>query len=240
MLAVVVALMIAWPAPDAAVPVATSTAAAAAAAPPAPPPPAAADPAPLATAPAFDSRQVAAAGLVAYTRGDITGSVEQFQAVVEADPQNAEALNNLGQVLVRSGRPREAIPYFDRAIAQAGGVWAYHFNRARALGQLQQWSAAVAGYRAAARLFPDDYVTEFNLAKALDAAGDLPAAITGYERAIALAPSEADFHLAHASALERAARPADAAAAYERYLELLEDAPNAEKIRARIAQLTER
>ena len=62
-------------------------------------------------------------------------------------------------------------------------TWALHFNRARAYGILQQWPQAVTGYREAARLFPDDYVTQFNLAKALQAAGDLPAALAAYEKA---------------------------------------------------------
>jgi tetratricopeptide (TPR) repeat protein len=156
---------------------------------------------------------------------------------VAADPNNPDALNNLGQLLVRTGRARDAIPHFDRAIAVAGSVWAYHFNRARAYAQLEQWSTAIAGYRDAARLFPDDYVTEFNLAKALQANGELDAAITGFERAIALAPGQPDFHLSHALALEAAGRPADAASAYRRYLELEEAAPAAEKIKERIAAL---
>jgi len=180
-----------------------------------------------------ESRQ----GLAAYNRGDVTGSVEQFTAAVEADPQNADAQNNLGQVLVRTGRTREAVPHFDRAIALSEGTWAYHFNRARAYAELKEWSRAIAGYRDAARLFPDDYITAFNLAKALQASGDLPAALAEFERAIALAPAQADFHLSHAFALETAGQPRQAAAAYRRFLQLEESSPRAEKIKARIAQL---
>jgi tetratricopeptide (TPR) repeat protein len=187
--------------------------------------------------PVFASREVSRGAIAAYGRGDIVGSLEQFQAAVDADPQNADALNNLGQMLVRSGRPREAMPYFDRAVQIAGGVWAYHFNRARAHGQLAQWSPAVAGYREAARLFPDDYITQFNLAKALQANGELDQAVSGFARAIELAPGQTDFHLSHAQALEAAGRPADAATAYRRYLELENTAPEADKIRARIARL---
>ena len=188
-------------------------------------------------APAFASREVSHYAIAAYNRGDVTGSLEQFQAAVDADPQNAEALNNLGQALVRGGRPREAIPYFDRALRIAGGVWAYHFNRARAYAQLEEWSPAIAGYREASRLFPDDYVTQFNLAKALRANGELEQAISGFARAIELAPGQADFHLSHGLALEAAGRPAEAVAAYRRYLELENAAPEADKIKARIARL---
>jgi tetratricopeptide (TPR) repeat protein len=187
--------------------------------------------------PGAASMDISRAGLAAYNRGDVAGSIEQFTTAVEADPGNADALNNLGQALVRAQRTREAIPFFDRAVAASGSTWAYHFNRARAHAELKQWGQAVGGYRDAARLFPGDYVTAFNLAKSLQASGDLPGAIAEFDRAIALAPGEADFHLSKAYALETAKRPRDAAAAYRQYLELEESAPQAEKIKARIAQI---
>jgi tetratricopeptide (TPR) repeat protein len=176
-------------------------------------------------------------GEAAYNRGDVGGALESFQQAVAADPRDPEALNNLGQVLVRQGRALEAIPYFDRAIAVVPDSWAYHFNRARAYAVLEQWGQAVAGYRDARKLFPEDYATQFNLAKALQRSGDLPGAIEAFERAIELAPGQADFHLSHGLALEAASRPKDAAAAYRRYLELAEDAPEADKVKGRIALL---
>lgn len=183
------------------------------------------------------SMDLSRGGLAAYAKGDVAGSVEQFQSAVEADPSNAQALNNLGQVLVRSGRVREALPYFDRAISAAGSEWTYHFNRARAYGELQEWGRAIAGYRDAAGLFPQDYATAFNLARALQASGDVSGAIEEYQRAINLAPAEPDFPLALASALETAKRPADAVRAYERFLELQDSGPTAEKVRRRIQEL---
>ena len=183
---------------------------------------------------AIDASRVA---LAAYNSGDIAGSVDRFTEAVEANPEDAAALNNLGQVLVRSGRAAEAIPYFDRAIAVSSGTWSYHFNRARAHGELGSWPQAIAGYRAAAALFPDDYATQFNLGKALQANGQLPDAIDAFERAIELAPGQADFHLSHGLALEAGQRPRDAAAAYRRFLELEPASADAEKIKARISHL---
>ena len=183
------------------------------------------------------SMDLSRGGLAAYAKGDVAGSVERFTAAVDADPKNAEALNNLGQALVRSGRARDAIPYFDRAVALSSAEWTYHFNRARAYGELQEWSRAIVGYREAAGLFPQDYATAYNLARALQANGDVNGAIDEYQRAINLAPGEPDFPLALASALERARRPADAVKAYQRYLELQDSGPTAEKVKKRIAEL---
>ena len=71
-------------------------------------------------------------------------------------PDDSEAQNNLGQILVRLGRAKDALPHFDAAIEIDGERWSYRFNRARAYGLLNMWEQAVAEYRVAANLFPDD------------------------------------------------------------------------------------
>ncbi len=184
---------------------------------------------------------IAAAGLVggerAYNTGNFEGSLEAYQAAVAEHPDDPRALNNLGQVLVRLGRAQEAIAYLDKAVELTPDAWAYQFNRARAYAQLKQWDPAVAGYRRAGQLFPDDYATQYNLAKALQANGDVKAALPAYERAIALAPGQPDFQLSYGLALEAASRPQDAAAAYRRYLELEPGSAEAEKVKARLAEL---
>jgi len=177
-------------------------------------------------------------GATAYATGDYESALEQYEAAVEHNPQDAEAHSNLGQVLVRLGRVAEALPHYERAIAQIPDRWAYHFNRARALGLLNRWDEAIAGYRQAQFLFPDDYVTTFNLALALHKKGDDAAAIDEYRKAIALAPEDASFRFALALSYERLKRNADAAAAYGEYLRLAPAAADAEQVRARIAQLT--
>jgi tetratricopeptide (TPR) repeat protein len=174
----------------------------------------------------------------AYENGKFDTALEQFQRAVERNPRDAEALNNLGQVLVRLGRTTDAIAYFDRAIALNPDRWSYHFNRARAAGLLEQWSDCIAGYRRAQQLFPNDYATVYNLALALHKSGDEEAAVVEYGKAIELAPEDGSFHRALAISLERLKRGAEAAAEYAKYLELTPDAPDAPAVRERIAQLT--
>jgi Flp pilus assembly protein TadD len=96
----------------------------------------------------------------------------------------------------------------------------------------------VAEYEVARRLFPNDYVTEFNLGLAHHKQGNEAAAVEAFRRAIALQPNDASFHLALGISLEKLPQPSEAAAAYSRYLELSPEAPDAEKVRARIAQLS--
>ena len=178
------------------------------------------------------------AAVNSYRNGNVAGAIAELTAVVDANPTSADALNDLGQALVRAKRPSDAIPYFDRAIARSPETWAYHFNRARASAELQDWPGAIAGYRRAAALFPEDYATQFNLARALQANGDLADAVDAFQRAVVLAPGQPDFLLSLGTAQEAARRPAEAAASYRKYLELQPASPDAEKIKDRIARLT--
>lgn len=177
------------------------------------------------------------AAAVAYSTGDYNSALEHYQAAVEKNPDDAESLSNLGQVLVRLGRVEEALPHFERAISLIPNRWAYRFNLARAHGLLNRWDEAIAGYRQAQELFPDDYVTTFNLALALHKKGNDAAAIEQYQKAIALAPEDASFRFALALSYERLQKKAEAAAAYQEYLRLAPEAADAERVRARIEEL---
>lgn len=178
------------------------------------------------------------AGALAYLSGDFASSLAQFQAAVEKNPQDAESWSNLGQVLVRMNRAPEALPCFERAIALLPSRWAYRFNMARALGIVGRLDESVATYREAQRLFPEDYATAFNLALALHKKGDETAAVEQYQKAIALNPEDASFRMALGLSYERLQKPAEAAAAYAEALRLSPSAPDADKVRARIARLT--
>ncbi len=179
------------------------------------------------------------AGATAYGTGDYASALARYTEAVEKNPQDAESLSNLGQVLVRLNRTDEAIPYFERAVAIIPGRWAYHFNLARALGLVGRSAEAIASYREAQALFPDDYATAFNLALTLHRAGDEAAAVEQYQKAIALQPEDASFRKALGVSYEQLRKGPEAAAAYQEYLRLSPSAPDADKVRERIARLTE-
>ena len=176
-------------------------------------------------------------GATAYMAGDYTSALEQYRAAVERNPQDAESLSNLGQVLVRMNKADEALQYFQRAVSILPDRWAYQFNLARALGLLGRLDESVTAYRRAQQLFPDDYVTTFNLALTLHKRGDEEGAVEQYQKAIALQPEDASFRLALATSLERLQKRSEAAAAYQDYLRLSPSGPDADKVRARLAEL---
>jgi Flp pilus assembly protein TadD len=178
------------------------------------------------------------AGGAAYTEGDYESAADRYRKAIAENPTDADALNNLGQVLARVGRAAEAIPYLERAGELYPNVWAYRFNLAHAHGQMGDWARAVAGYRAAQELFPDDYVTQFNLAHALHKQGSEEEAIAEYRKAIALAPGEPSFHLSLAVSYENLKRLNDATNSYHQFLEMTPDAPEAQQVKGRIKELS--
>ena len=180
----------------------------------------------------------AAQGAVSYQEGDYGSALSKFEEAVRQNPQDAESLSNLGQMLVRMQRVAEAVPHFERAAALNPDRWTYRFNLARALSLLQRWDESIASYRQAQVLFPDDYVTTFNLALTMHKKGDDTAAIEEYKKAIALNPSEASFRMGLAISYEQLRKKEEAASQYAEYLRLSPLAGDAEKVRAKIAQLT--
>jgi tetratricopeptide (TPR) repeat protein len=162
----------------------------------------------------------ARAGGAAFAAGDFGSARAAYERALEKQPDDPEALNGLGQTLVRLGRAGEAIPRFERAVQLAPDTWTYRFNLARAAGELGQWDRAADEYRAAARIFPDDYATQYNLALALHKKGDEEAAIPEYEKAIALAPGEPSFHISLGVSFEKLGRVADAIREYRVFLQM--------------------
>jgi Flp pilus assembly protein TadD len=176
-------------------------------------------------------------GAAAYNSGNFDASRAAYEEAIAKNPDDAEALNNLGLSLVRLNKASEAVPRFERAVVLVPNKAAFHFNLAHAMGLLGRWDRAVAEYREAVRLFPEDYATQYNLASALHKKGDDKAAIPEFERAIALAPGEASFHLSLGMSLEQVGRVADAAREYEIYLQMAPGAPDAENLRIHLKAL---
>jgi Flp pilus assembly protein TadD len=173
----------------------------------------------------------------AYDRGDFKAALELLQRAVAANPSDAVAQNNLGQVLVRLGQVPEAIQHLSAAAEAVPGNWSYRFNLARAQGLSGDWGSAVESYQQADALFPNDHVTLFNLAQALQKANRPADALPVLERVVAAAPDDPSFLLSLGSAYEQAGRGADAARAYARYLEQAPSAPDAAAVKARVARL---
>ena len=175
---------------------------------------------------------------VAAEAGDLEHARALLEGIVAQDPRSAEALTNLGAVLMRLGRAAEAVGPLARAVEIDPARADFRFNYARGLGAAGDWAASVEAYRAAMGLAPDDYPTRFNLARALHEVGREQDALAEYEVARTLNDADGPLHLALGLAYERVGRPADAVQAYRRYLDLVPDPADGAAVRARIERLS--
>ena len=176
-------------------------------------------------------------GRQAYQRGEFDAALARFQDQISLHPSDPSSHSNAGQMLIRMGRPAEALPYLAKAVALDPERWTYRFNLARGHGAVGDWELAAVEYQEAARLFPGDYATLFNLAQALHRAGREEEAVARYREAIELKPEDATFHLALGVSEEKRGLVAEAVAAYGKFLEMDPQAKEAPGVKARIERL---
>lgn len=155
----------------------------------------------LADAPASVDRQFTLG--LAQSEQDVDEAMKTFRRVIALRPDHALALYNLGLLLKRIDRPRDAIDALQRAAAieprpevrfALGTVYLHE-------GDFDRAAAALRAAVASDPRFVDGHVT---LAAVLKAKGQLPDAIDALRRAIALQPDSWSAHAALATALQLA------------------------------------
>ncbi|MDE2291899.1 MAG: tetratricopeptide repeat protein, partial [Elusimicrobia bacterium] len=96
------------------------------------------------------------AGWAASNRGDLPTAEAAYRLAARALPDRPDPWANLGAVLERAGRAREALEADERAAALAPGSYQVRFNLGTALYRARRWRGAAEAFGAAARLRPDD------------------------------------------------------------------------------------
>ncbi len=148
-------------------------------------------------------------------RGDLEGALEQYQWAAVIGPDQPEAHLRLGQALSRLGRKEEALAAFDAATeADKGSSERPHLLQAEIHVARGEWTAALAAYRNAAELSPEDpephYRRGWLLSQKLEEDG---AAITCFRQALEVDPEHEPSRRALAQ-LEAQRGACDAAATW--------------------------
>jgi Tfp pilus assembly protein PilF len=84
---------------------------------------------------------------VLLATGDRNGAEQAYRRALEVDARTADAANGLGVLLVEAGRPADAAPWFERAIAAAPDLVEARLNLGIALQQSGQTTRASETYR---------------------------------------------------------------------------------------------
>ena len=152
-----------------------------------------------------------ALGLRTHRRhADYASEVSLWGDTVEALPENARAQYSLGDALRRTGRPREGLEHYDRALELDPEEAFYPLNPGVLALELGDPERAVSYLDRAVRLKPDWALAHLNLGLAELALGELGAARASFERALELAPDNLDAARGLGMTHARSGRPREA------------------------------
>lgn len=155
-----------------------------------------------------------------HRQGRIAHARALYEAVLEAQPRQFDALHMLGVIALQARDPELALRLIGAAIAVHPGSAAAHSNQGSALEALGRWDAALASFAHAIALDPSHLEAQFNHANLLFQQAQYDAALAGFERAIALQPALLAAHLNRGNTLRRLGRWGEAAESYERAIAL--------------------
>lgn len=117
-----------------------------------------------------------------------------FAAALRAEPGDFVNADALGLILLRRGKPHEALEMFDRAVEKEPGFAAAHNNRGRALQTLGRIDPAVAAHRKALELNPKNPEIYNDLARALFRSGRGEQALHTLLEGLKRFPNSAELH----------------------------------------------
>jgi predicted TPR repeat methyltransferase len=135
-------------------------------------------------------------------------------AVLNADPNSADALHFLGILRGQQGRGQEALALLRKAVAVAPDYAEAHYNLGNVLRALGLRDEAHDAFRRTLALAPDMPEAHLNIADLLRRSGRREEAVTFYVRALELEPTLAEAHFQLGKTYYRLGRMQEAAAAF--------------------------
>jgi Bardet-Biedl syndrome 4 protein len=150
-------------------------------------------------------------GLIMRSRGELTDSLQLFQAALCLSPRSSANLKQVGRSLLLSGRHRAALDVYAAAASIDPDDWEIDFARGTCFDALRDFARAAEAFGAAAAASPrpESFLAQ---ARALDAAGDAAGALAALYDALEYAPESTEVLTALGLAHHRAG---DASKAFE-------------------------
>ena len=155
-----------------------------------------------------------------HQAGQLDRAEPIYREVLQADPNQADALHLLGLIAQQNGQIETAIDYISRAIASNPNLPQAHFNLGNVLRRQGKAEEAAANYRRAVEIKPDYVNAHHNLGSMLQEQGAFDQAVAAYSRALEIVPDHAEVHNNLGSAFLGQGRLEEALASYRRAIEV--------------------
>ena len=155
--------------------------------------------------------------------GRISESLIACKKSVQLDPQDSEALYNLGVILDEQDRLLEAETSYRQAIELKPEFTEAHYNLGNMLKKKKRLIEAEKSYKKAIELKADHTLAHFNLGNTLKQQGRLEDAEASYRKTITLKPDHAEAHINLGNTLQQQGKLEDAEARHKKAIELKPD-----------------
>lgn len=153
--------------------------------------------------------------LAQATLGDREAALASLDRALVVQPDNAEALNNRGNLLQALRRTTDALDSFDRALRIRPNYPEALNNRVTALRQLKRFDEALESAEQSLRVRPGDVQTLQNRALALKELGRLDEALHAFDQILAQRPDYAPAWADRGTVQEARGKPNEALADYD-------------------------
>ncbi|MEH1842754.1 MAG: tetratricopeptide repeat protein [Nostoc sp.] len=169
-------------------------------------------------------------GNAAETVGNNSQAETIWRQVLQLEPNNGKAYNNLGNALRRQEKLEEALAAHQKALeinkndaeAYVGirNVAIAYYNLGIVLYKQNKLVDAVAAFQKVIQLNPKDAYAYYNLGKALLFQNKLVDAVAAFQKAIQLDPNNVTAYINLGTALYKQKKLVDAVAAFQKAIEL--------------------
>jgi len=150
-----------------------------------------------------------------HQAGRLQEAEQLYQQILQAEPEQPNALNLLGMLADQVGQVDVAVELLTKAVNVMPGFMEAHNNLGNALKNIGEPDRAVVHYREAININPSFAEAHYNLGVALKDRGDLEEAIASYDKAIAVKSDYVKTHYNRGVALFELGRLEDAVASYQ-------------------------
>ena len=158
-----------------------------------------------------------------HQQGRLDEAERLYRAVLHADARHFGSLHNLGSLSTQRGKPAEAVPLLQSALAQQPSSTMAYISLGNALQAAGRFEEAMACFERALAIDPNLPEAYHNCGNALLSLRRHADAIVRYQRAIAMRPDYAEAHYHMGYALQALDRQQDALAWYEKAIALRPD-----------------
>jgi Flp pilus assembly protein TadD len=154
------------------------------------------------------------------TKGQHEKALFELRKLVEMEPDDTTALNNLGTALSETGHHDDAVAQFQKALSLDADNYKAYSNLGVALGRIGKFDEATTQFNRALEINPDDARTHSAYGAVLFSSGRADDAVPHLEKALDINPGDTDARNNLGGILARSGRFQEAIPHFRKALEL--------------------